>query len=173
MIPLARRSSPNTWPTRISTGRRTTAIGPSASGRQTFSTSITFSSPSTCRANGRSFSTIRPGSSAARSRSPSSGCVLTGFAVDQLAGGVPMLDELQKLWDFQHIQTLPQRYCDAIIRKDIAALAALFIADGEFSFPAAAFYVGSTEAPASEADRCYAGRKALLNMYEESFRGGI
>ena len=39
--------------------------------------------------------------------------------------------------------------------------------------PAAAFYVGNTQGPASEADRRYAGRKALLDMYEESFRGGI
>jgi len=84
-----------------------------------------------------------------------------------------VLDELQKLWDFQHIQGLPQRYCDAIIRKDIAVLAALFTADGEFIVPAAAFHVGNTQAPASEADRRYAGRKALLDMYDETFRGGI
>jgi ketosteroid isomerase-like protein len=99
--------------------------------------------------------------------------LLTGFAVDQLAGGASVLDELQNLWDFQHIQALPQRYCDAIIRKDIAALAALFTADGEFIVPAAAFHVGDTQSPASEADRRYAGRKALLDMYEETFRGGI
>jgi ketosteroid isomerase-like protein len=97
--------------------------------------------------------------------------VLRGF--DQLAkGGVSVLDELQKLWDFQHIQALPQRYCDAIIRKDVAAVVALFTADGEFIVPAAAFHVG-TQAPASEADRRYAGRKALLKMYEETFRGGV
>jgi hypothetical protein len=90
-----------------------------------------------------------------------------------LLGGTSVLDELQNLWDFQHIQALPQRYCDAIIRKDIAELAALFTADGEFIVPAAAFYVGNTQALAAEVDRRYAGRKALLEMYEETFRDGI
>jgi SnoaL-like domain len=82
-------------------------------------------------------------------------------------------DKLQDLQDFQCITALPQRYCDAVIRKDIGALAELYTDDGEFVVPAAAFRVGQAQQANAEADRRYAGRQALLNMYDQSLAGEL